>query len=72
MGLHVNQGPVISIHYGGHTSPGKLENPVPVVKIHTALDDGINMEDESKIPIENRKYIFWQTSISDQRPKLRV
>ena len=30
------------------------------------------MEDKSKIPIRNRKHIFWQTSINDQRPKLRV
>ena len=30
------------------------------------------MEDESKIPVGNRKHIFWQTSINDQRPKLRV
>ena len=30
------------------------------------------MEDESKIPIGNRKHIFWQTSINDQRSKLRV
>ena len=31
-----------------------------------------DLEDESKIPVGNRKCIFWQTSISDQRPKLRV
>ena len=29
------------------------------------------MEDKSRILIENRKHIFWQTSINDQRPKLR-
>ena len=32
----------------------------------------MSMEDKSKIPIGNRKHIFWQTSIYDQRPKLRV
>ena len=30
------------------------------------------MEDKSKILIGNRKCIFWQTSINDQRLKLRV
>ena len=30
------------------------------------------MEDKSKISKGNRKHIFWQTSINDQRPKLRV
>ena len=30
------------------------------------------MEDESKIPLGNRKHIFWQISIYDQRPELRV
>ena len=30
------------------------------------------MEDESKTPVRNRKCLFWQTSINDQRPKLRV
>ena len=49
-----------------------FKTPEPSVKDHTILDDGINMEDKSKIPIGNRKRIFWQTSINDQRPKLRV
>ena len=30
------------------------------------------MEDGSKTPVGHRKHIFWQTSINDQRPKLRV
>ena len=71
-GPRVKCGPVIPSHCGGHVSPGKLKNPEPSVKDHTVLDDGINMEDKSKIPIGNRKHIFWQTSINDQRPKLRV
>ena len=71
-GPHVKCGLVIPSHYGGHTSPEKPENLLPVIKNHTVLDDGINMEDETKIPIENRKHIFWQTFINDQRPKLRM
>ena len=35
---------------------------------NTVLDDGINMDDESKISIGNSKCIFWQTSINDQIP----
>ena len=30
------------------------------------------MEDKSIISVENRKPIFWKTSINDQRPNLRV
>ena len=33
---------------------------------------GIDIEHESKTPEGNRKCIFWQTSINEQRPKLRV
>ena len=36
------------------------------------MDNRINMEDESKILIENRKCIFCQTSINDWRLKMRV
>ena len=43
-----------------------------VKKKHAVLDDGINMEDKSKIPIGNKKRIFWQTFKNDQRRKLRV
>ena len=65
-GLDVKQGPVIPSHCGEHVSPGKLNNPVPTVKNNTLLDDRIDLEDESKTPIGNRKHIFWQTSINDQ------
>ena len=45
---------------------------MPTIKNHISLDDGIDMEDESNTAVGNMKHIFWQTSISDQRPKLRV
>ena len=35
------------------------------------MGDGISMEDKSKLPMDIRN-IFWQTSINDQRPKLRL
>ena len=50
----------------------KVKNPVLAVKNNTCLNDGINVEDESKNPVEQRKHIFWQTSMNDHRPKLRV
>ena len=40
-------------------------------KNRSVLDDGINMEDELKIPIGNRKHIFWHTSINDSTQKLK-
>ena len=43
-----------------------------IVKDHTDLDDGIDVEYESNTPVEHRKHTFCQTSINDQRPKLRV
>ena len=45
---------------------------MPVVKSNTGLNDGLNVEDESKTPVGQRKCIFWQTSINDQKLKLRV
>ena len=45
---------------------------MPAVKNHTVLDDEINMKDESKISKGNKKHIIWQTSINNQRTKLRV
>ena len=36
------------------------------------MDDGINMEDKSNIPVEKRIHIFWQTSINDKKPKSRT
>ena len=61
--------PVIPSHCGGHMSPGKLKHPLCAGENHTVLNNVINIKDESKILIGNRKYIFWQTSINDQRPK---
>ena len=35
-----------------------LKNSVPTVKNHTLLDDGIDVENESKSPVGNRKRVF--------------
>ena len=51
---------------------GKFIKSRAYCKNHTALDDGIVVENKSNTSVEHRKCIFWQTSINDQRPKLRV
>ena len=65
-------GPVIPNHCGRHVLQGKLKNSEPSVKDNTILDNGINIDDKSKIPVGNRKLIFWWTTVNDQRLKLRV
>ena len=67
-GLNVKQGPVIPSHHGENVSSRKLNNPVPTLKKHPVLDDGIDLENESKTPVGNRKCIFWQTSIMIKDP----
>lgn len=59
----VEGGPVISNHCEGHISSRKFENPVSI-KNHTALDPRITMEDESEIPIKNRKKSWEYTEIT--------
>lgn len=36
------------------------------------MNDGLNVEDESKTPVEQWKCIFWQTSINNHRPKISL
>ena len=72
IGYQVKHEKIIPSHCGEYVSPWKLSNPVSTVRNCIVLNDKINMEDESKTPVESRKYIIWQTYISDQRPKLRV
>ena len=45
---------------------------MPAVKIHTALDERSASVDKTKLSGEIRKQVFWQTSIYDQRPKLKI
>ena len=58
IGPNVKEGPVIPSHCGEHVFQKKLNNSVPTVNNYTVLDDGIDMEDESKTPVGNRKCIF--------------
>ena len=45
---------------------------MPTVKSNNGLKDELNVENESRNLVGQRKHIFWQTSINEQRPKLRV
>ncbi|KAL6068070.1 hypothetical protein STEG23_001423 [Scotinomys teguina] len=45
---------------------------MPNVKNDPALDNRKAKTDESEIPKNTIKRIFWQTSINEQRPKLRI
>ena len=72
-GPHDEHGPVIPRCCGECVSPGKFfKIQCLLQKNHTGLDDGINVENESKTQVGHKKCIFWQTAINDQRPKLRV
>ena len=48
------------------------KNSMPAVKSNSGLNDGINVENDSKTQVGHRKYIFCQTSINDQKLKPRV
>ena len=50
----------------------KLKNLESSIKNGTLQDDGLNMEDKSKIPIGNWKLTFRQSSVNYQSSKLRV
>ena len=71
-GPQAKSGPVIPRNCGGHVTPGKLKTLEASLQDHKVLNDGLNLEDKSEIQIGNKKCIVWQTSINDQRPKLRV
>ena len=71
-GPHGECGPVISSYCGKHVLSGKLEGPIPAVKSNNGLNDEINVENELRTLVGQRKCIFWQTSINEQRQKLRV
>ena len=71
-GPQAKSGPVIPSYSGKCVSPRKLKTPMSAVKSNTGLNDEFHVENESKNSVEQSKRIFWQTSINDQRPKLRV
>ena len=53
-----NKAQAFPVNVENISPPGKLKNPVPTVKNHTVLDDGIDLEDESKTLVGNRKHIL--------------
>ena len=70
-GPQAKSDPVIPSNRGGDVTPGKLKTLEASVQDHKVLNDA-NLEDKSEIQLGNKKRVFWQTSINDQRPKLRV
>ncbi|MBV2133728.1 pol protein [Pseudomonas sp. MAP12] len=45
---------------------------MPIVKKDIALDGSLNSDEESSMNGQNEKRIFWQASINDKRPQLKV
>ena len=45
---------------------------MPIVKNDTVLDGSLNNDEESNVNGQNEKCIFWQASIDDKRPQLKV
>ena len=43
---------------------------MPIVRNHSAVDNSTAIE-EKKLG-ETIKWVFWQTSVNDQRPKLKI
>lgn len=64
-------GLVVYCNSGGNSYPEQLTNLIPIIRNHAALDDINTIEDRTKISGETVKQIFWQTSVNEQRPKLK-
>ena len=45
---------------------------MPIVKNDIALDGSLNSDEESNVNGQNEKRVFWQASINDKRPQLKV
>ena len=71
-GPHGECGPITSSYCREHASSGKLESPMPAVKSNNSLKIELKVENESRNLVGQRKRIFCQISINEQRPKLRV
>ena len=56
----------------GNSSKEQLKDILPIVKNHTSLDDRTTSFDKTKFAGETIKQVFWQTSINDQRLKLKT
>ena len=63
---------VISCQCGGATFPKQSKNLLHIVKKHTALDNRPAIEKSIKNSGETIECIYWQTSINEKRPKLKI
>lgn len=67
--MNVKNGSIITNHCGGHSLQGQIEDPLPILKNNTTLNDRLDTEDEPIKTGGNKKCIIWQTPIQDHRPK---
>ena len=52
--------------------PRAIKEPNAIVRNYTALDNRTSIKERTKNSGETIKQLFWQTSINDQRPKLKM
>ena len=45
---------------------------MPIVRNHTAMKNRTAIEERTKTSGETIKWLFWQASINEQRPKLKI
>ena len=60
------------VEYLSFAKTGQIDSSLPIVKNDTGLDDSLNSDEESIVNGQNVKCIFWQASINDKRPQLKV
>ncbi|ERE66004.1 protease-like protein [Cricetulus griseus] len=63
---------IIPSNSGRQSHAGQIDSSLPMVENDTALEGNLNSDEESHVTGENEKPIFWQASINDERPQLKV
>ena len=53
-------------------SQSNLKKLMPILRNHTTLDNRTAIEERTINSGETIKQVFWQTSINEQRPKLKI
>ncbi|EGV93613.1 hypothetical protein I79_015594 [Cricetulus griseus] len=71
-GHHIEKGLIIPSHYGGQSFTGQIDDMLPIEKSDTTLYGSLASNEESNMTGGDDKRIFWQTSLNDKRPQLKV
>ncbi|ERE67690.1 protease-like protein [Cricetulus griseus] len=71
-GPYIEKGRVNTNSSGRQSLTGPIDSSLPIVKNDTAVDGSLNSDKESSVNGQNEKRIFWQASINDKRPQLKV